>query len=493
MKKIMIAVTLVAAALNIVSCNPKELVESFGNSPSTIDYLNGDTTKITKELDPKILKKKDFERFNENVIVVDDVTLSFKGIKLHGKPLKKPDLTKLKNTKEASLKGKNLEYISIGSSLTAGVRDGGYYNESILTSYPALIARQLDIAVFESPVFDALDYNGVGRKVISNYNPTAGPVKKMSIVSNNTGVLGFDEKTKTPNLKKTKLNVNQIHNFGIPNLTFEIPGSTPLPKTAPFIGRLSDEKGNKINSDGQLKDEILKRKFDFFTIEMGSESFSGNTNDINYAGYGQYFVELSDGKTFDEFLFEKFYEIGAKGVFANLPYRVDLPYFKQIPCEMLDKSTFGAFKAIDCQKGLFVFPNGRNDSLVSSVVNINQKDRLIKSYGGITAYSLLEKDVVAEKGIVDRYNKLKAAHAAKYNYPVVDLNGLFQKVLKNEFVTDDGVRADSNWPGGNFFSSDGMFPTAFGHAIIANEFIKVINSHYKTDIPLILTAEYLTK
>ena len=63
----------------------------------------------------------------------------------------------------------------------------------------------------------------------------------------------------------------------------------------------------------------------------------------------------------------------------------------------------------------------------------------------------------------------------------------------SEYTTDDGVKVDPSWPNGNFFSTDGINPSAFGQSIIANEAIKALNKQYGMDIPLISTREYLLK
>lgn len=79
----------------------------------------------------------------------------------------------------------------------------------------------------------------------------------------------------------------------------------------------------------------------------------------------------------------------------------------------------------------------------------------------------------------------------RYNFPVVDLHGLFKKIREGRFITDDGAQVEFKYPGGNFYSNDGFYPTAFGQAVIANEFIKALNKHYGMKIPLIHTREYL--
>jgi hypothetical protein len=90
-----------------------------------------------------------------------------------------------------------------------------------------------------------------------------------------------------------------------------------------------------------------------------------------------------------------------------------------------------------------------------------------------------------------RYNQIKGETHKKFGFPLVDLYSLYERILKGELVTQDGIKVDPSWPEGNFFSQDGIYPTAFGHAVIANEIIKVINNHYKTRIPLINTREYI--
>ncbi|MDZ7935848.1 MAG: hypothetical protein U5M51_12975 [Emticicia sp.] len=162
----------------------------YGKPPYSI--VDGDTIKTVIFKDYKKLKDKDPN--GKNYIVVGDTIVLYKEPKLHTPPAKDPDLSKLKNNDDPDLKGKPLRMVAIGGSLTAGVRDGGYFNEGILTSYPNLIARQMKLKKFEQPLFDATDYNGFGRKVRTSFNPTGGPVPKFNEVKNNSGVESVDEK-----------------------------------------------------------------------------------------------------------------------------------------------------------------------------------------------------------------------------------------------------------------------------------------------------------
>jgi lysophospholipase L1-like esterase len=136
-------------------------------------------------------------------------------------------------------------------------------------------------------------------------------------------------------------------------------------------------------------------------------------------------------------------------------------------------------------------PTSEVDSLLSPKVNILLKKGLNeKKPLGIPS---LEPNRYDSNNMIIRYNEHLNYYARKVNFPVVDINSLYEKILKGGYVTDDGVKIDASFPVGNFFSSDGINPTAFGQAVIANEVIKVLNASYKTGIPLIKTAEYLSK
>lgn len=63
--------------------------------------------------------------------------------------------------------------------------------------------------------------------------------------------------------------------------------------------------------------------------------------------------------------------------------------------------------------------------------------------------------------------------------------------MAGSYITHDGVKIDPSYPNGNFFSSDAVYPTPLGNAVIANEAILVLNKFYGLSIPLIPTKEYL--
>ena len=113
---------------------------------------------------------------------------------------------------------------------------------------------------------------------------------------------------------------------------------------------------------------------------------------------------------------------------------------------------------------------------------------------------LSDYDVISlDRGEIQRYepkpyNEFELKKVAEsINLPIVDLYGIYKRILTNTYVTADGVKVNPDWKTGNFFSADGIYPTAFGQAVIANEVIKTINQHYKLSIPTVDTRFFLKK
>ena len=113
--------------------------------------------------------------------------------------------------------------------------------------------------------------------------------------------------------------------------------------------------------------------------------------------------------------------------------------------------------------------------------------------GETFAATLSDSDLTDAKeirqGSPDVYNQRMRSKAVRDGFHVVDLEALYKSVYEGRYTTDDGYPIDGS-PRGNFFSADGVYPSAIGSAVIANETIKVINRAYKASIPLINVREF---
>jgi hypothetical protein len=509
-----IMITLLLAAGMTLGCTTKDiLLEPNGSLGYAV--VNGDTVKIRNDKAlTKNFAKGDF--LSKNNFTVGDTIMDFKEPKKL-KPAKYPALDNIKNKTDKDLIGKPFRLVAIGGEIAAGYRDGGLFNEGILTSYPNLIAQQMGVT-FEQPLFAKEDFNGYGRRVLSNFNPTGGDVPKFKTVTNNTGFEKIYEKETTEYLK-LKDYIGSVDNYSVPFYNSDL--MYLRMNNSNSIKTIYDSPANSFNND------LLKnKKFDFFILE-------GDFSGTNLLGGGEIFFSYSEELTKRDFKnhpVEGFpltifgnkvntYDLIAKRIFdrklnkgliMNLPSLENLPYYsKSYNLQILkvlelyqlngvytrgnellnnqpnfNKSDFSQFE---------VLGSSSIDSLIGNKVNITvkpgiSKNNKINSFKTISDISFK----INNERIIENNNNI-LVYSKYLNVHVVDLNGLYKKVWEGTYITNDGIKASAKWPGGNFFSSDGIFPSAFGQAIIANETIKVMNSFYKLDIPLINTRDFLTR
>ncbi|PZR21009.1 MAG: G-D-S-L family lipolytic protein [Flavobacterium psychrophilum] len=90
-------------------------------------------------------------------------------------------------------------------------------------------------------------------------------------------------------------------------------------------------------------------------------------------------------------------------------------------------------------------------------------------------------------------NTIKAVASAK-NLAVADMNLVLAQLVTGLQTADGQVYKAGYFSSATantvVFSLDGVHPNARGYAIVANEFIKVINSHYKAHLPFVIPGEY---
>jgi hypothetical protein len=494
MKKIMIAVTLVAAALNIVSCNPKELLRP-GLEPAFV-VIDGDTVKTR---DDKAFKDKinkyDKKGFFETSVVGDTIMVFKAPKKL--KPAKLADLAKHKNTNIPDLKGKPFKMVAVGGNLTQGMRDGGIFNEGILTSYPTLIANQMGID-FNNALFDPSEYNGLGRKVATTFNPTAGPVPKQKEVSNNLAI-------ENGKLKKfygltDNYFIRLGNHYSLDNLSERFSSSAHF---------LNPRDGLPASFANQLKNSKLK--FDFLFIEMGLQDIINENqmggksmnlaslNELNKTKINSNVEIFSDpitggGSPLYQTLFKLLVSQQLnKGVIINCPDLEDLGFYRRNYLPEIKKiaETYNTRTGIG--DVILVLGSQKIDSLLSPRVNINSKPYISSNepYFQTSHLFLTESTLKYVNESIKERNEESKILSAYSNMPIFDINAFYKELHRGNVTSLDGIKVDAKWPGGNFFSIDGVYPSAFGQAVIANEVIKTMNSFYKMDVPLIPCAEYL--
>jgi hypothetical protein len=492
--------TLFLATALALSCGKDKIIPDVYPDYSIVD---GDTVKTRIEKDYKKIKELDI--LSPRYSIIGDTVVMYKQVKLHTPPAKAPDLSNIKNNDNPELKGKPLRYIAVGGSLTAGVRDGGYFNEGIQTSYPNLVARQMGLQKFEQPLFDAADYNGFGRKVPTSVNYTGGPVPKFKEVKNNSGVEHLSDTD-----FRLKKYLKRADNYSVMNLMTGNSMLNSIEVSNKYTTYNEHLKRFISNPKLSLSDQLLNESFDLISFETdfeelwfwhilkipssaGTKIYPNGINDLTYhnvysAGLA---IPLHGKMTFLKKLHES--KNAQYGYFLNLPTLTDLPYFNIISKDEVNKVIETVNKNMIFKENVKILPTSEIDSLLGTKVHISMKKGL--SYDKpLSKYSYLtEEELRLITGNTDEFNKETESLSKSFNFPVIDINSLYKQIIKGTYITDDGVKVDGSYPTGNFFSSDAIYPTAFGQAVIANEVIKALNRHYKMNIPLINTREYLAK
>lgn len=121
------------------------------------------------------------------------------------------------------------------------------------------------------------------------------------------------------------------------------------------------------------------------------------------------------------------------------------------------------------------------------VANIATKGTKI-SEPWLDAEVLDAEEVIIAQNATKEFNAMIEAEATAKNLAIMDSFSFLNKLKTG--ISENGETVDASYISGGIFSLDGAHLTAKGYAFTANEFIKAINSKYKSSIPLLDTKLY---
>jgi hypothetical protein len=398
------------------------------------------------------------------------------------KPAKKPDLSKLEKEK-----GK-FRMVSVGGALSAGFRDGGLYRESQLTAFPALVARQMGVP-FVQPLFSEAEGNGTGYKTVAG----TGSLVTYKMVANNLGVIQRNGETAYSDfIDKDKVDIDQM---AFPEISKGLKYYRDIlnVNSHKYLDRvIKSETKNKYQNPWEWIDA---QNADIFMFELGLDDL---VRSVQNGGGGINNIAGIYVATSPNFLLMRSVSKKSKGIVLNVPDALLLPFFSQITPQKIDKLGVKLMIQVSSSSERYRAYDPKIDRLMPTPTVIKLFNGELKG-----EVNLQDSDVVSVVGGDDEvtnltpesYNKWEVDLIAKeLNWPVVDINSIYKRIQAGGYVTDDGVAVSAAWPrGGNFFSADGIYPTAFGQAVIANEVIKTLNRHYGLDISLIQTRFFINQ
>lgn len=419
-------------------------------------------------------------------------------------------------------------YISVGNSLTQGYQDGGLYEEGQSQSYPSIIAAQMkkvqaNMEEFRQPIASG---NGSGYMHLAYINNELKPISANdasipgSILEDPSWQnWGTSEKNQTYNnlgIAGVKL-IQCVNSYPDDNTTNAIIlGGLDL--SIPLVGNIQQEGnpysrfldfgeaevnvpvlGNVGGTPREYLDHVKSSNASFFTCWLGNNDVLGyvvnggepNVIENSTIGLSVDLNALSDAQEFEskyDSIIRAFYNMRADGVCATLPNVTSIPYVTTFTVERL-KADYNYTKVwITENNGTVREATDDDYILLHASTSIQNGDGHSQAVP-FSNYDVLDADeVILAKSHTLTLNASINKIAGSYGYPVVDMFTYMDNLSAG--FTFDGIDMSIKYIEGGTFSLDGIHPNPRGYAVVANEFIRVINEAYGANIPKVAVGNY---
>ena len=401
------------------------------------------------------------------------------------------------NLGEVIKAGEKLNMVAMGGGMTAGVRNGGLYRAGQMTAYPNLVARQMGITDFQSPLFAENEANGTGYlqlvddgtaypswKEVKNSTATVKAGSPPELAKYTGGTVNNYALPGGARIMASPINNLGINDFGKSWFTGQVFASRIIPNTVD-VAKVS------------LMEQMLKQPVNFFIIEDDTDFLLDlikyNGNPLSSYGYQKSMLGPGTLAGFIRIMQEANPNI-TKGIIFTTPIISDLAYFNWYTIQDLKNKARSISINTTRNNESFTLDGSKNNFLLLPTPTVDGLFRNLKK-GDDVSLTLTDTDILDPSEFLNNtvsfklYNDKIRELAKSKGLVVVDLEKIYAQIHANTYVSADGFKIDGS-PKGNFFSADGIYPTAIGQAVIANEVIKAINTTYKASIPLINLKDY---
>jgi hypothetical protein len=391
-------------------------------------------------------------------------------------------------------------FVTVGNSVTSGYQSGSLFESAQMYAFGNLIAKQVG-ASFVIPTVS--DPGTAGRIEVDSLSPF--------VLTYNVSV---------GNLTNANY-LKPYNNLGIPGIVLaDVMNSTSTATSfskSPFIDLILRGLGTQFAQTKALNPTFL-------TLWIGNNDVLGYatsggakpTSPTNATLFTSLYSQLADSLA----------SLGAKVVVANIPDVAAIPFFTTVGPGVAQKLTSLSIG------GMYYQQHGQYNGTVLPVSSLANYSALITLIGsnytsyigspsgkfykdnnvditpliqaGILdtnkAFGLHPKnpwpdalildasEITTAKTAVTAYNASISSIAASKRFGLVDINSIYNQIRTSDATGGtvyDGITFTSTYVTGGLFSLDGIHPTSRGQGIIGNEFIKVINAKWGTNISLV--------
>ncbi|HEX5760169.1 MAG TPA: SGNH/GDSL hydrolase family protein [Thermoanaerobaculia bacterium] len=349
-------------------------------------------------------------------------------------------------------------YVAIGDSLTAGFMSGGLVREVQANSYPALIWRQVHGTAtgFEQPLVSA---------------PGIPPLLALR---------GLFPTVLTPKSNAPGQPVNL--NLPRPYNNLGVPGADAQDVVATVTGGLHDLV---LRGQGTQLQQALALQPTFATVWVG------NNDVLGAATSGRVIddVTLTSAPRFELYfrdILMRLNAAGAKMAVGNIPDVTAIPFVTTIPRFVVDPRN-NQLVLVGGNPVPLVGVGPGDFVLLSAASLLGQGIGIPLALGGRGTplpdeVVLSAAEVATIRARTAALNGIIQTYANQFGAAVMDIHSEFNEVAQRG-VTIGGVTYTTAFLTGGFFSYDGVHPTPFGYAYVANLFIEAINEQFDGEIP----------
>jgi len=419
-------------------------------------------------------------------------------------------------------------FVTIGNSITAGYQSGALYESAQVYAYGNLIAKQV----------------GTGYQMPLVADPGYGPRMEIKSANLKTGVveLTYNANTGAP------LNLNYAapyNNLGVPGaLLYDVLNATNSTDCGSnvFAGKPNPMFDLILrNSAMHIGSQFAQAKVLHPTLVT---LWIGNNDVLGFATSGGASPTAPTASASFDFLYRQVADslksLGCKVVVANIPDVTSIPFFNTVgPKVALGTPwTAAGIPGLFYQKhgAVAVDPTAMVDSLglLTGKVDLTLAASTYASYlGQLTgkwyrdiaaskglplaavlasiagldttkpfgfhpqnpfpdALTLDGDEITTAKNATSDFNKSIDSLSTNRGFGIVNVNSIFNGIRSRDFSGGtyyNGIKFTTSYITGGLFTLDGVHPSNQAHAILANEFIKVINMKWGASIPLINVAQ----
>jgi len=400
-------------------------------------------------------------------------------------------------------------FVAVGDGYMAGYQDGAMWKDAQSRSIPALLFSSLQQA-------GSISFNQALMPDNSGMGTSSKPWEGIYVTASRLGYKTDCEGVSSLSPLKT------FHNGSSEQIYLNAVSQTSLDDFSVPFAKISDLVSPSLASNNVYYNRVAanfpgmspvaaaaSKQPTFFAAWLGMEDI------FSYARNGGFNSTINSSAAFSIYLDSVLQPLtanGAKGILATIPDFRNFPFYTLVPWngaelnqEDADSLTalyvsFG-MSHISFQEGKNAFviedpaaPSGYrqliNDEYITLTVPL---DSMKCYYYGILVnvihdrYALDSSEVSFLTTMIEDYNSVIIQKASQYGLAVADMNSYFAQVKTG--IMYNGVEIDAEFVGGGFYSLDGFYPTQKGAALIANQFIKSINSFYGSTLPTIHCAD----